>query len=485
MGIIQRQGLKNLLLSYSGIALGFLSLLVIQPKLLSTEVIGLTRVLFSFSFLISTLNTLGIGNITTRFFPFFKNNAERHSGFLGLVLLFPLIGTAITALILVVFKPYIASLYAAKSPLFNEYYYWSIPFSYLIATAASVSVYCNALFKSTVPSLLNDVVIRLLFIFLVVLFWAGFLDLTTFVAFYVLTYLVQLFFLLVYLNRVDTPSIRVSAKLVKRDQLSSMLSYGFLLLFAGTASMGIKLLDTIILGQYVRLDLVGVYAVVAFIPTFIEAPLNALDRIATPKIADALSKSNIQEVRNIYTLSSRYLFAIGSWLVLLVVFNINDLLSFLPEQYMLGHQVVVILSFSALINLITGSNNGILYSSDKFYFGSLAIILISIGTLGLLYVLIPVYGLNGAALAIAISSMVYNVFKYFFIWFRYRIQPFDMFTLKLFTILLLCGSILYFIDIDSNPFLNIVLKGLLTTAVYGLAVYYIGLFNNLNLKKLF
>jgi O-antigen/teichoic acid export membrane protein len=59
-----------------------------------------------------------------------------------------------------------------------------------------------------------------------------------------------------------------------------MLSYGFLLSFAAIASLGLKYLDSIMIGKYMAIEFVGIYSIVAFIPTVIEAPLNSLDRIA-------------------------------------------------------------------------------------------------------------------------------------------------------------------------------------------------------------
>ena len=49
MGIVKRQGLSNTLLVYAGTAIGFLSLVVVQPHFLSKEELGLTRLILAFS----------------------------------------------------------------------------------------------------------------------------------------------------------------------------------------------------------------------------------------------------------------------------------------------------------------------------------------------------------------------------------------------------------------------------------------------------
>ena len=77
MGVIQQQGIKSTVITYAGIFIGFLSLLVIQPQFLNPEIIGLTRILYSFSFLVSTIVPLSIVNITTRFFPRFRASEKK------------------------------------------------------------------------------------------------------------------------------------------------------------------------------------------------------------------------------------------------------------------------------------------------------------------------------------------------------------------------------------------------------------------------
>jgi hypothetical protein len=53
MGIVKRQGIKNTIIIYFGILIGFISLLIIQPVYLSKAEMGLTRLLLAFASLYS------------------------------------------------------------------------------------------------------------------------------------------------------------------------------------------------------------------------------------------------------------------------------------------------------------------------------------------------------------------------------------------------------------------------------------------------
>lgn len=482
MGIIQRQGIKNAIISYVGILLGAISLLIIQPHYLKPEEIGLTRVLFSFSYLLASFAGLGIGNITIRYFPYFKNYDKGHHGFLGFVLLFPLLGTLITALLIWFFANPFQALYAEKSELFNTYYFFSIPFAFFIALFIALTNYCYALFKTTVPSLLNDVIQRVLFIGLVLTYSFNLISLDVFIGAYIGIYGLLFLGLFMYLMKEDRFSFKMSGALWSKNMLRAMLAFGFVFLLAGLASMSIKLIDSVVLGQFLALDMVGVYAIAAFIPTFIEAPGNALDKIAAPKIADNLVKKDFNEISNIYKLSSRYLFAVGALLFLLVNLNIVDLLSFLPEIYQNGAQAVKILSLSALFNLVTGTNNALVFNSDRFYLGVAVLLTIALLAVWMLYLFIPIAGIEGAAWAICLSSIFYNGFKFAFIWFKYKIQPFGAYTivtLLIFTVTYILG---YFLPLNFGSFLNIILRSSTIAGVFIASCLYFGVIDKKGLN---
>lgn len=476
MGIIQRQGIKNTLISYTGILLGFVSLVIIQPFFLTAEEIGLTRVLFSFSFLLASFAGLGISNITIRFFPQFKARDQQHHGFLGFVLLFPLFGILITSILIYSFSSPFKALYQEKSSLFNDYYFYAIPFTFFIALFIALTNYCMALFKSTVPSLLNDVVQRALLLMLIFIYAFGWISLSVFIWGYIVIYACLSAALLFYIYRNDKPGLIPQGDIWSRSMLKHMLIFGAIFLLAGTASMGIKLLDSVILGQFISLDLVGVYAIAAFIPTFIEAPGNALDKIAGPRIADAMVKKDRDEIHKIYSLSSRYLFALGALLFLLVNLNIVDLLGFLPPIYGQGAEVVSILSLSALFNLVTGSNNALVFNSDRFYLGVAVLITIALCTLGLLYLFIPAAGIEGAAWAVCISSIVYNLFKFIFIRIRFGFQPFGRYTLVTFVSLVLLYVLGLLLPFHFHPVVNILLRSLLIGATFIFVMFRLGVF---------
>lgn len=98
MGVMRRQGLKSMLMAYIGVVLGAINVLAVYPCL-TPELIGLSGALTDSAMLLLPTVLLGSTYMGVKFFPNFNNTNKKHNGFLGLLLLIPLFGFAVFALI--------------------------------------------------------------------------------------------------------------------------------------------------------------------------------------------------------------------------------------------------------------------------------------------------------------------------------------------------------------------------------------------------
>ena len=81
MGIVQRQGIRNTLISYVGLAIGFANTILVLPRLLSPAQIGLTAsVLLPMATIGAQVASFGFANMGIRYFPFFRNQGPSSSG---------------------------------------------------------------------------------------------------------------------------------------------------------------------------------------------------------------------------------------------------------------------------------------------------------------------------------------------------------------------------------------------------------------------
>jgi O-antigen/teichoic acid export membrane protein len=472
MGVVKRQGIKNTISSYLGIIIGFLSLIVIQPKFLSTEVIGLSRVLLAFSSLIGTIIPLGASNLAIRYFPRFFNPSKNHHGFLGFLLLFPIVGSLFTFLILFIFKELINAQYIQKSPLFAEYFFYVFPFCISIGFTSIFNAYLSSIYKSTIPAYLNDVVIRVLYIIIILLFYYDIINLHQFISLFVLTYVFQVIVMGIYMLLVGNPSLKIDWEKLKSENINEITGFGLVVSVAGFASLGLNTIDSVILGAY-GLSTLGIYTVVAFIPTVIQTPLVALDRITAPKISFALHENDTNEIKTIYYKSCKYLFILGVFLTVNINLNIEALLSMIKPEYMQALYVVPIVSIGYLINMLGGVNTSILfYSAQKWESAFLLITAFGI-TVILDLIFIPIIGMKGAAFAISATAFIYNFIKWYLIKKRFGLQPYDSSYITVLLAGIVSFIIPYIIPISFHPIINIIIKGSISTVLFtSLIVYF-------------
>ena len=479
MGIVQRQGIRNSIITYLGIAIGAVSLIIIQPRFLTKEEIGLTRLLFSFSSLIASVMPLGVTATTLKFFPYFRDRDRNHHGFFGFMLIIPVIGYILLSLLLYLLKDYIISKYIGQSKLFTDYFYYIFPLTFFLAFSSVFTAYSYSLFRTSVPALINDVLIRVGSIVLFTIYFVRWIDRDQFIMLFVAIYGGQFLVMLIYLFYEDRPSLRINWEKYREHTPRIMFTYGIILTFGNLASLGLKYLDTIMLGMYQpkeaslnALDVVGVYSIAAFVATFVEAPMNALEKIMVPKMADGWKRNDIDDIRQMYYKSAKYLFLLGGLLFLLINLNIDSLFQLIPDKdYSLAKGVVLIISLGTLINMATGNNDGLLYTSSKYRI----MIWLLIGLVFVAYlnykIFIPLLGMEGAAIATALSAFLYNTVKFGLIWRYFHLQPFTTDTPKVILVIIVTGLAVYFIPSVHNPFADIAIRSTVIGVVFSGLVY--------------
>lgn len=473
MGVIKRQGIKNTIITYIGILIGAVNIIFIQPKLLTPEELGLTRLLYDFSYMIGIAIPLGLPNIIVKYFPFFKDHERKHNGFAGFILAVFFVGFILSALCLLIFRPVITGYYIEKSNLFVNYFSFIIPFTFIVSAITVTTAYCQSLFKSTVPSFLNDICLRLGTILITVLYFNKLISLDIYVYFFIGLYAIELIIIIGYILLVDKISFVPDKGLFKQYSSSKMLRFGLLLCLASFSSIGLRKVDALFLGT-TSLGLVAVYTTAIFIASFIEVPLGALERISHTKIADNFAKENFVEIEKIYKDSVKYLLLIGGLLFLGInactkyVYQIGHL----PDEYIQCIDVVYIVGIGALINISTGVNSAIMFYSKHYILGTVFLVITLIITVVLNLVLIPIYGIYGAAIASALASFIFNFVKFYFIYQKFKFQPYTLKSVYILMLIVVCSIVTYFLpEINSNAFINLIFKGAVVSLLYIVTIY--------------
>jgi len=473
LGTIQKQGLINTIIIYVGVALGFLSRILIQPHWLTTSEIGLAGLLISFSALLTTFLLLGASNMCVKYFPLFKNEQKRHHGFLGFVLLFPMLGILMGGVLLYFMRAWLIKSYSEHSPLFTEYFDFAFPLAAIMTFAISLNAYCNSLQKTTFPSFLNDILVRIVLVIGTIAYGVGWIHLDFFVLSIAIAYGTQLLLLIVYICIVDRPGLKVDWSFVKSIGISGVFRYTFLLTLTALTSLSLKSLDNMMIGSYLGENFSGIFMIGMFMAQFIETPLYSIERIASAKIAQAFAVNNLEEIKEIYYRSVRVLFLFGGFLAVCVITNIHDFLSLMKPEFAAAAGVTIILSIGSIVNMATGVNSPIIINSSKYIWGVFFLSILLVVSVFLNMFLIPIYKIEGAAIATGIASTLYNFMKFIYIWKKFGMQPYAMHTVKTIVIIGTALVVGFFMAVPENPWLAIAYRGLLITLLFiSLSLYF-------------
>ena len=173
-----------------------------------------------------------------------------------------------------------------------------------------------------------------------------------------------------------------------------------------------------------------------------------------------------------YQKSSLNLFIISGFIFLLIILNINELYLLIPAKFSGGLLIVILIGIAKVIDNLLGSNNAILFNSDYYIMVLFLGVFLVIATVGLNMIFIPIFGINGSALATFIAVLVYNIAKVLFVKYAFNMLPFTLATLKTLILILVCVGLFYFWEFPFHAIINIALKTVLVTVFYGYTVYY-------------
>jgi O-antigen/teichoic acid export membrane protein len=468
MGLVIRQSIYTTIISYTGVAIGYINLLYLYPKFLSLDQVGLMRTIQDAAILLTPFAQFGLTQTLYRFYPqFVKEKSDSHT-FITLMLLLSLAGFAIFFVVFKLFETSVLSYFETNAREIMQYTSWVLWLTLVMVMLAVLEAYSRSLLKMVVPNLLREVVTRLLLAIMVLLYFSGVLNFDQFVIGTVVAYLICLLILTFYLWISGEISTKTDFKKIQTNKLTELLQYS-LLSFAGMAGMVlIGKIDSMMVSGMLGLAANAIYTTAFYMATVIEVPKRALSQIMMPLISKAFEQNNIKEVTTLYRKTSINQFIIGALLLIGVWINLSNLFELMPkgEQYQLGKWVVMIVGMGKLIDMLFGPSSEIIVLSKYYRFNIILILILAAIVIIANNILIPIYGIEGAAWGSALALISFNAVKFLFIYWKFKIQPFDFNTLKVLTIAGFTLFINTLIPQLDNVFADIIIRSGIVTVIF-------------------
>ncbi|MEQ8417648.1 MAG: oligosaccharide flippase family protein [Imperialibacter sp.] len=472
MGVVIRQSFITTVLTYVGVVIGYVNVLILFPKFLTPEEIGLVRLIPSAAFLLLPLAQLGLAQCTVRFYPAFEKKKNGPGELLAFGFIGVTVGYLITLVLYNIFREPITSYFAKESGLVNDYQWVILAVLLVMSFQAVAEGYSRALLKIVAANFAKEVLVRIGTSITVLLYALSIITFPVMVYTMIVVYGVSLLYLLGYLAYRKQLSLKFSFSTFERPQLKEMMVYSTYALLGAGGSFIILNIDQIMISGMIGLSWNGIYTTAFYIAVVIEMPRRALTQITTPLISRAFDKHDMVEIDKLYKKVSINQMIAGSLLYIGIAANLNSIFALVPnnEAFIQGITVVNIIGLGKLLDMTFSLNGEIIVMSKYFRFNVLSLVILAVLAVMLNQWLIPHYGINGAAWASAISLLLYNLVKMTFVWVKLGVQPFTWENVGMVVIsaaVLVAGL---YLPAFSNVFLDIFIRSAMITILFGGAV---------------
>lgn len=488
MGIVIKQSIRSSIISYIGVAIGFFNVLWLNPYFLSTEQVGLFRLIQSSAYLLATFGQMGLAQSFIKFYPEFKNN----KGLLTSALLGGSAGFILLCLVTLIFKQSIVGYFAMESPLFVEYFQLTLIVTYLIILFQLLEAYSRSLLKIVPPTIIRDVGLRVLTMIMLVLYGFELVEFNTLVYSLIGIYGLATIGMFAFFKASNELSLSLDFKFLKQGNLKRIFNYGLFSLIGAGGTQIILQIDSVMISGSLGLDETGIYTIAFFIGIVIEMPKRAITQLSSALLAQSFNKNDMPAVKKLYQQTSINQLLIGSLLLVGIWANLNNIYNFIPnnEAYLRGFNVVLFIGLGKLSDMAFGTNGEIIVMSKYYKFNVVAVAILAILTIVLNLILIPTYGIEGAAIASFLAMLTFNLLKYFYVWAKFGIQPFNFSTVKVVFIVGLVLAINSWLGEFSNSIIDLLIRSAVISLVllgcaylFKVSVEFNGLVNQL-LEKL-
>ncbi len=470
MGIIQRQAIKNNIVSVLAVAVGVVSTLIVYPK--DEALQGYIVAIASWALLLVPFVSLGTTAVMVRFLPSLEGDRVDAAGQLFtraaavmtgvLVLLASVNGLAGDTII-----RWLQSWGIANGVLAENR--WTIlGVLAALSYAGLVTTHLVNFRRIALPVVFNNLLVKVATPLLFLLIFYQLADREEWLnPGIVVVYALALLGLIAYAAYLGVLRFRwgkLKLKGVSTDDLYRLAAYSVFGAIGGRLSIYI---DAITVNDILGESETGIYAFSAFVVSVIVIPNMAVNAITSPIVAEAWKDRDIPQLGFLYRETSLVLFALGG----LIYAGALICLPYVYEwtgnlgKYSVGYYVVVFLGAAKLFDLLTSINGNLIGMTDYYRWNVVFVMVLGLLNVVLNYTFIAVLemGITGAAIATMLASVLYNVLKVVLIQWKMGLQPLmigHLYTSLALGVLALCAWV---VPSPANPFLAVLLKGSVLT----------------------
>ena len=414
---ILTKGSSSFILQIAGSLLGYIFLLLVT-RISGAEAWGIFVLCLAILNISSIFSRIGIDTAILKYISSFKQDIASSKAiyFKGLKIIVPL--SLFCSWMLYYFSKDIAELFSDKLDLTSYLRIMSfglLPFTIIYLNAQTFRGLKKIAHFAYFQYVAKFMYTILFFIFLVFCFDINFSVIYSFV-FALFCVMIASTFSLKKLNKKsDIPHLITTKKLLSTS-LPMMFSTSILLIMSWA--------DSIIIGIFRSEFDVGVYNVAIKLAMVSSIVLTAVNSIVAPKLSSSFNNNKTLEFKKIVKDSTKIIFFSAFPIILFLFLFPEFLLSIFGEDFIIGKNALLILLVGQSVSVLSGSVGFILQMTGKEKIFQNVLFLALLVNIGLNILLIPTYGILGAAIASTISIVFWNLTSVMYIYKEHQVLTF-------------------------------------------------------------
>ena len=401
---------------------------------------------------------LGIGNGITRFFP--RVTGSKFP-FFTFTLVIGVIGFLTVALGFFLFKDQVISIFAKNSPEVNNFLLVALLITFFSVLNTILDAFSRSYLKVAIPSFFRDVLLRLLVSVLVLGFYFELYSFYTLMWGLGGGYFLTLLAMIGYMVRIRIFRLSIHWEQISTPFKKEFLQYSLITLLGTAGALLIMKIDSLMVSSMIGLNANAIYTIGFSMAVVIEMPRRAISQVVMPLISEKFALNQLQDINLLYKKIAIHQFLLCLLIFLLIWVNIDSLYHYVPnrEIYKAGKWIVLLIGLGKLSDVVFSVNGEIIVFSRFYLFNITATLIMCVAVIVLNLWLIPLFGIEGAALASLLSMFIYNLIKYVYVKIRLGFDPFTWGVAKIFFLgLVSWGIVHYALPVQSLVWIDIVIR---------------------------
>ena len=400
---------------------------------------------------------------------------KARSTFLTVSVIFPIIFSIIVCAAYFIAYPFLGRLYQGNDAVMMKQYFLLFPLlSVFGAMILWLEGYMQSMHKTALQNFAREILARVIYILLIVLFACNVISFSTFIWLYVLGYLVPFLYLLIIAKRNPGFTFGFDRSVLPLSEIKELIRFSGYHTLTVVSSVLILQIDSFLLAPLKGFSVVAVYGIATLAVAMLRNPTRVIGIAATPAFTKSYNDGNMDELKDLFNRSAVNMQIIAVVMVGLVYVNIHNVgavMAMIKQGFGDIEGLILILMLGQLFDMYTGLNYELIGVSKYYRFNFWIAIVFMIIVFLLNYFLIRQFGMYGAAWATTTGLLIFNIAKSYFLWIKLKMQPFSMASVKILVLGVIVGLLCWCIPPVFNTFVDIVVRSSLFGGLLWFAFY--------------